>query len=41
MENNGQIICDGKDHYDENGNWIESCPENGTWPNEETKKETE
>ena len=26
------MICDGTDHYDEDGNWIEHCDEAGTWP---------
>lgn len=34
-EHNDGVICDGENHYDSNGRWIESCPETGTWPPEE------
>lgn len=32
MPAENEITCDGENHYDSNGNWIESCPEAGTWP---------
>ncbi len=28
------ITCDGENHYDADGNFIEPCPEAGTWPEE-------
>ena len=27
--------CDGENHYDSQNNFIESCPEAGTFPNED------
>jgi len=31
---NDTITCDGTNHYDSNGSFIESCPEAGSWPEE-------
>lgn len=29
------INCDGENHWDSNGNWVERCPDAGTWPRNE------
>jgi len=34
-EKSDEIDCDGINHYDSDGNFIESCPEAGTWTKED------
>jgi len=37
--NDETIRCDGENHHDSDGNWIEACPENGTWMDGESGEE--